>query len=97
MSDYDYDSGNESSNEENDLDDDGVLLALEPENANRNEEHDIDHEVPYKVLTTEDVMVNMLETIKEVQVIVQVCLHFWVPFQKMLSFFLFSIISFLKQ
>lgn len=74
MSDY-YDSGNESSNEEDDLEDDsGVLLALEPE-PNQSSLADglnYDDDYPHKVLSTEDVMKHMNESIKEVNTVVQV-------------------------
>ncbi|KAJ6219414.1 hypothetical protein RDWZM_005226 [Blomia tropicalis] len=73
MSDY-YDSGNESSNEEDDLEDDsGVLLALEPE-PNQSSLADglnYDDDYPHKVLSTEDVMKHMNESIKEVNTVVQ--------------------------
>lgn len=76
MSDYEYDSGNESSNEEDDLeDDDGVLLALEPENNSIIQDGlDLDDDYPYKVLSTDDIMMHMIDTIREVNTVVQVCL-----------------------
>ena len=73
MSDYDYDSGNESSNVEDDLeDDDGVLLALEPENNSLQDGIDFDDDYPHRVLSTDDIMMHMIDTIREVNTVVQV-------------------------
>lgn len=75
MSDCDnYDSGNESSNDENDLEDDeGVLSALDPaSNSAYQDAMDLDLDYPHKVLSTEDIMLHMIETIKEVNTVVQV-------------------------
>lgn len=58
---------------EEDLEDDSVLLALEPnQNSIIQEGMDLEDDYPYKVLSTDDIMMCMIETIKEVTNIVLV-------------------------
>lgn len=85
MSDCDnYDSGNESPNEEvDDLeDDDCVLSALDPADSSYQDAMDLDIDYPYKVLSTEDIMLYMIETIKEVNTVVQVRQYKHTPFPR---------------
>ena len=73
MSDYNYDdsdSGNDSCNEEtDDLDDDGVLLGLDPENHNNVQDGDDfdEDDYPFRVLGMEEIMHHMIDSIKEVR------------------------------
>jgi ariadne-1 len=69
------DSGNESSEEENDENDDNdglsVALDVEPMGSHHKERMDIDEDFPYEVLTTEKIVEHMIDSIREVNTIVQ--------------------------
>lgn len=66
------DSGNESSDEE----DDGLSVALdtEPIGPHLKEKMELDEEFPFEVLTTEKIVEHMIDCIREVNTVVQVCL-----------------------
>jgi ariadne-1 len=70
------DSGNESSAEENDENDDNdglsVALDVEPMGSHHKDRMDIDEEFPFEVLTTEKIVEHMIDSIREVNTIVQV-------------------------
>ena len=77
MSDIDdnYECVTDCSEEDDDIEDDSVLLALEPAgNSDLQYAMDLDENYPFKVLTTEDIMLHMIDSIKEVNTIVQVSL-----------------------
>lgn len=79
MSDYEYDSGNESSNEEDDdlEEDDGVLLALEPESSQA-EADSLDYDdYPHQVFNCDQIIEEMIGTIREVNTVVQVIVTFF--------------------
>lgn len=68
MYDDDYDdSGNESSG------DDDVEFAMVEEPNNPKERQELD-EYPYEVLTTEQILQHMNECMKEVNIVVEVCI-----------------------
>lgn len=64
---YNTDSGNESSGEE----DDGLSIGLEPEPTTAKEKMDIE-DFPFEVLTTEDIVQHMIDSIRDVNNVVEV-------------------------
>ncbi|XP_046912406.1 E3 ubiquitin-protein ligase arih1l isoform X2 [Dermatophagoides farinae] len=69
------DDDDDDDDDDEDLDDDSVLLALDTNVGNsirqRPDGMDMDDDYPFKVLTTEDIMRYMNDTIKEVNTVVQ--------------------------
>lgn len=68
----DEDSGNESS----EVEDDGLSIALDSEptvsnNLSGKDDMDFDEEFPYEILTTEQIVQHMIDCIKEVNNVVQ--------------------------
>lgn len=70
----DVDSGNESSG-------DDVDFPMEDEQGNAHKERPSEVEdYPYEVLSTEEIVQHMVDCIKEVNTVVEVCLDkFWFP------------------
>ncbi|KAM7311629.1 E3 ubiquitin-protein ligase arih1 [Ixodes scapularis] len=64
---YNTDSGNESSGEE----DDGLSIGLEPEPTTAKEKMDIE-DFPFEVLTTEDIVQHMIDSIRDVNNVVEI-------------------------
>ena len=79
----DYDSGNESSG------DDDVEFAMVEEPNNPKERQELD-EYPYEVLTTEQILQHMNDCIKEVNIVVEVCAIFLFMLCNIINIFLLS-------
>ena len=65
---YDEDSGNELED-----DDDAFGMEMEPEPSSTHDKRDAE-EFPFEVLTAEQIVHHMVDTIKEVNAIVEVCM-----------------------